>query len=115
MSLMEKLKQRRLELEAKQQEDAVNKEHKTLEDKIPSLAKTENEKETNIPDSNEKEEQKDIEQESVIEETKSEEVVHELNETVPSEDKDFNTLEKVKAESKEESDDKEEIREEYHE
>ena len=115
MSLMEKLKQRRLELEAKQQEDAVNKEHKTLEDKIPSLAKTENAKETNISDSNEKEEPKDAEQEPAAEETKSEEVVHELNETVPSEDKDFNTLEKVKTESEEESEDKKETDEEHHE
>lgn len=104
MSLMEKLRQKRAEMEAAQQKaEAPKTLEEIAEAKQPSSEETQEPKQTEetVPVVNTTEESAKVTEESTPEETSTEVEPEPIADNTPSEDKDYTTMQPVVAEEKE--------------
>lgn len=107
MSLMEKLRQKRAEMEAAQQKaEAPKTLEEIAEAKQPSSEETQESKqeEATIPVVDTKEEPTEVTEESVTEEASIEMESEPVADNTPSEDKDYETMQPVVAEKEEDKD-----------
>lgn len=107
MSLMEKLRQKRAEMEAAQQKaEAPKTLEEIAEAKQPSSEETQEPKqeETAVPVVDTKEESTKVAEESVTEEASTEMEPEPVADNTPSEDKDYKTMQPVVAEKEEDKD-----------
>lgn len=104
MSLMEKLRQKRAEMEAAQQKaEAPKTLEEIVEAKQPSSEETQEQKqeETTVPVADTKEEPTEVTEESTPKETSVEVEPEPVADNTPSEDKDYTTMQPVVSEEKE--------------
>lgn len=104
MSLMEKLRQKRAEMEAAQQKaEAPKTLEEIVEAKQPSSKETQEQKqeETTVPVADTKEEPTEVTEESTPKETSVEVEPEPVADNTPSEDKDYTTMQPVVSEEKE--------------
>ena len=99
MSLLDRIKQKRAEMEAAQQN--VTEVPKTLEEIVEAKQPSSHEEEKDVPTVNTKEEPKVDEPETVTEETPVAEESEPVTNNMPSEDKDYETMQPVVSEEKE--------------
>lgn len=101
MSLLDRIKQKRAEMEAAQQN--ATEAPKTLEEIVEAKQPSSHEEEKDVPTVNTKEEPKVDEPETVTEETPVAEESEPVANNMPSEDKDYETMQPVVAEEEEEN------------
>ena len=99
MSLLDRIKQKRAEMEAAQQN--ATEVPKTLEEIVEAKQPSSHEEEKDVPTVNTKEEPKVDEPETVTEETPVAEESEPVTNNMPSEDKDYETMQPVVSEEKE--------------
>lgn len=99
MSLLDRIKQKRAEMEAAQQN--ATEAPKTLEEIVEAKQPSSHEEEKDVPTVNTKEEPKVDEPETVTEETPVAEESEPVTNNMPSEDKDYETMQPVVSEEKE--------------
>ena len=99
MSLLDRIKQKRAEMEAAQQN--ATEVPKTLEKIVEAKQPSSHEEEKDVPTVNTKEEPKVDEPETVTEETPVAEESEPVTNNMPSEDKDYETMQPVVSEEKE--------------
>lgn len=99
MSLLDRIKQKRAEMEAAQQN--VTEAPKTLEEIVEAKQPSSHEEEKDVPTVDTKEESKVDEPETVTEETPVAEESEPVANNMPSEDKDYETMQPVVAEEEE--------------
>ena len=99
MSLLDRIKQKRAEMEAAQQN--VTEAPKTLEEIVEAKQPSSHEEEKDVPTVDTKEEPKVDEPETVTEETPIAEESEPVANNMPSEDKDYETMQPVVAEEEE--------------
>lgn len=99
MSLLDRIKQKRAEMEAAQQN--ATEAPKTLEEIVEAKQPSSHEEEKDVPTVDAKEESKVDEPETVTEETPVAEESEPVANNMPSEDKDYETMQPVVAEEKE--------------
>lgn len=102
MSLLDRIKQKRAEMEAAQQN--ATEAPKTLEEIVEAKQPSSHEEEKDVPTVDTKEESKVDEPETVTEETPIAEESKPVADNTPSEDKDYETMQPVVAEEKESKD-----------
>ena len=102
MSLLDRIKQKRAEMEAAQQN--ATEAPKTLEEIVEAKQPSSHEEEKDVPTVDTKEEPKVDEPETVTEETPVAEESEPVANNTPSEDKDYETMQPVVAEEKESKD-----------
>ena len=102
MSLLDRIKQKRAEMEAAQQN--ATEAPKTLEEIVEAKQPSSHEEEKDVPTVDTKEEPKVDEPETVTEETPVAEESEPVANNTPSEDKDYQTMQPVVAEEKENKD-----------
>lgn len=99
MSLLDRIKQKRAEMEAAQQN--ATEAPKTLEEIVEAKQPSSHEEEKDVPTVNTKEEPKVDEPETVTEETPVAEESEPVTNNMPSEDKDYETMQPIVSEEKE--------------
>lgn len=102
MSLLDRIKQKRAEMEAAQQN--ATEAPKTLEEIVEAKQPSSHEEEKDVPTVDTKEEPKVDEPETVTEETSVKEESEPVANNTPSEDKDYETMQPVVTEEKESKD-----------
>lgn len=102
MSLLDRIKQKRAEMEAAQQN--ATEAPKTLEEIVKAKQPSSHEEEKDVPTVDTKEEPKVDEPKTVTEETPVAEESEPVTNNMPSEDKDYETMQPVVAEEKESKD-----------
>jgi PREDICTED: hypothetical protein len=102
MSLLDRIKQKRAEMEAAQQN--ATEAPKTLEEIVETKQPSSHEEEKDVPTVDTKEESKVDEPETVTEKTPIAEESKPVADNTPSEDKDYETMQPVVAEEKESKD-----------